>query len=166
MNSPVPPVRVGQGIDVHTFQEGRRLVLGGVEIPHGKGLAGHSDADAVIHAVCDALLGAVGLGDIGMHFPNTDERWRGADSRVLLRHVVELVAAKGWRVGNADVTVVAQSPRLAPYVGEMCRRMAEDLRVEADRVSVKATTPERMGSLGREEGIGVWAVALVYREAP
>ncbi len=164
VNAKAPLFRVGQGIDVHTFQEGRRLVLGGVEIPHAKGLAGHSDADAVIHAVCDAVLGALGLGDIGVHFPSGEARWKDVDSRVLLREVAQRARENGWRVGNVDVTVVAQCPRLAPYVGEMCRRMAGDLGVEAERISVKATTPEGLGALGREEGIAAWAVALLCRE--
>lgn len=160
-----PPFRIGQGIDFHAFQAGRRLVLGGVEIPHDKGLVGHSDADAAIHALCDAALGALGLGDIGTHFPDSDPRWKDADSRVFLREVARMVGEKGWAVGNADLTLLAQRPRLAPYVPEMRRTMAEDLGIDLDRIAVKATTTERLGALGREEGIAAWAVVLLVRRS-
>lgn len=162
---PPPPFRIGQGIDFHAFQAGRRLVLGGVEIPHDKGLQGHSDADAVIHALCDAVLGALGLGDIGTHFPDTDPRWKDADSRVFLREVARMAGEKGWTVGNADMTVLAQRPRLAPYIPEMRRRMAEDLGIDLDKISVKATTTERLGAVGREEGVAAWAVVLLVRRS-
>jgi len=161
LNAQECPLRIGQGMDFHVFAEGRRLILGGVEIPHDRGLLGHSDADAVIHALCDAMLGAAALGDIGKHFPDSDARWKGVDSRVLLRAVRDTVGESGWALVNADVTVVAQRPRIAPFTPEMRRRLAADLGVEEGRISIKATTSERMGALGREEGIGVWAVALL-----
>ncbi len=154
-------VRVGIGLDVHAFADGRPLRLGGVEIPHDRGLAGHSDADVVLHAIADALLGAAALGDIGQHFPDTDPRWAGADSRQLLRRVVELVRAAGFGPANVDVTVVAQEPKLAPYRDEMRRQIAACLGVDLSAVSVKATTTEGLGFTGRREGIGAIAVALV-----
>lgn len=154
-------LRVGLGYDVHPFVAGRPLVLGGVEIAHHAGLAGHSDADAVCHALADALLGALALGDLGRHFPDTDPRWRGADSVDLLRRVVALLAERGARPVNADVTVVTEGPRLAPHVEEMRARLAPALGVTADRVSVKATRPERLGALGRGEGLAAMAVVLV-----
>lgn len=160
-----PPLRIGQGIDFHVFAEGRRLVLGGVEIPFARGLLGHSDADVVIHALCDALLGAVALGDIGMHFPNTDPRWKDCDSRVLLREVYRMVRERGWRLVNADLTIVAQKPRIAPHIPQMQNRLARDLDAPPDCVSIKATTPERLGALGREEGIAVWAACLLQKDA-
>lgn len=153
--------RIGFGYDVHRFAAGRRLVLGGVEIPHAAGLDGHSDADVLLHAVCDALLGALALGDIGAHFPNTDERWRGADSRVLLREVVRLVAAEGYRVGNVDVMVALERPKLRPHVDAMRANLAADLGVDVRAVSVKAGTNERMGFVGREEGAAAYAVCLL-----
>ena len=153
--------RSGIGFDVHRFETGRRLVLGGVEIPHPRGLAGHSDADVVIHAVCDALLGAAALGDIGLHFPNDDPEWQDADSMALLERVVEMVGESGWRVENVDATVVAEAPRLAPHVPEMCRKISRAIGVERDRVSVKATTAEEMGFVGREEGIAALATACL-----
>lgn len=161
-----PPLRVGQGVDIHAFQAGRRLVLGGVEIPHDRGLLGHSDADPAIHALCDAVLGALGLGDIGAHFPDTDARWKDVDSRVLLREVARKAADAGWGVVNADLTLLAQRPRLSPHIPEMRRRLADDLGISPDRVSIKATTTERLGAMGREEGIAAWAVVLLYRIAP
>ena len=156
-------VRVGLGYDVHRLVEGRPLVLGGVRIDHATGLAGHSDADALTHAVIDALLGAVALGDIGEHFPDTDERWRGADSIDLLEHVVGLLAERGYAVGNVDAVIVAEAPRMKPHVAAMRERLARALRVEVDRVSVKATTEEGLGPVGRREGIAARAVALVTR---
>ena len=155
--------RVGIGIDFHRFAPGRRLVLGGVDIPHDQGLLGHSDADVVLHALCDALLGAAALGDIGQHFPPTEERWRGISSVVLLRRVRELLEGAGFRPLQVDVAVVAEKPRLAPYIPAMRRTIAEALGMPEAAVSVKATTAEGMGVLGRGEGIGAWAVALIQR---
>lgn len=156
-------VRIGQGYDVHRFAPDRRLVLGGVEIPHDRGLLGHSDADVLCHAIADALLGAVSLGDIGRHFPDTDPRWRDADSIVLLRAVTAMLRERGWRVGNVDATLVAEEPRVAPYVGAMRERLAAAMGVLPEDVGVKATTNERMGFVGRREGIAALAVALVTR---
>ena len=157
-------LRVGLGYDVHPFTEGRPLVLGGVAIPHAAGLAGHSDADAVSHALADALLGALALGDLGRHFPDTDARWRGADSLDLLRRVVALLAERGARPVNADATVVTEEPRLAPHVDAMRERLAAALGVARERVSVKATRPEGLGALGQGKGLAAMAVVLV--EAP
>ncbi len=152
---------IGQGIDAHRFAPGRPLVLGGVRVEHNEGLAAHSDGDVVIHALCDALLGAAGLGDIGRHFPDTDEAFSGIDSRILLRRVMESLTGLGLFVHNADITVVAQRPRLAPYVADMNRTLAADLECPAERVNVKATTTERMGFTGRGEGIAAFAVVLL-----
>ena len=154
-------MRIGQGFDAHAFAEGRRLVLGGVAIPHARGLAGHSDADVLLHAICDALLGAAALGNIGRHFPDSDPQYKDADSRMLLRAVAAKLAARGLRAGNVDATVVAQAPRLAPHVPQMVANIAADLGLAVDRVNVKATTTERLGFAGREEGIAAMAVALV-----
>lgn len=159
-------IRIGQGFDAHAFNEGGRLVLGGVEIPHDRGLEAHSDGDVAIHALCDALLGALALGDIGGHFPDSSADFKGIDSRILLRRVAALVAAQGYRVGNVDVTVIAERPRLAPRIPLMRERLAADLAVAAGQVSVKATTTERMGFTGRGEGIAAQAAALLLREAP
>lgn len=155
--------RIGQGYDVHALVPGRRLILGGVEIPHEAGLLGHSDADALLHAITDALLGAAGLGDIGRLFPDTDERWRGADSRALLRGAMEAVRNAGWRVGNVDATVVAQAPRIAPHVAAMAANIAADLGIEPGGVNVKGKTHERLGFEGRQEGIAAQAVILLLR---
>ena len=157
------PFRVGQGFDVHALVEGRPLIIGGVTIPHTHGLLGHSDADVLLHAITDALQGAAGLGDIGRHFPDTDPTFKGADSRVLLRHVVGLIHAKGWKVGNVDNTIVAQAPKMAPHIETMRALIAADLQVELDQVNVKATTTEKLGFVGREEGIAVHSVALLLR---
>jgi 2-C-methyl-D-erythritol 2,4-cyclodiphosphate synthase len=154
-------MRIGTGFDVHAFADGRALVLGGVTIAHTRGLAGHSDADVLLHAISDALLGALALGDLGAHFPDSDPRWKGADSRDLLRHVVSLVAARGWAIGNVDATVIAQAPRIAPHVPAMRANVAADLGCAPDRVSIKATTTERLGFAGREEGIAAEAVVLL-----
>jgi 2-C-methyl-D-erythritol 2,4-cyclodiphosphate synthase len=154
-------LRVGLGYDVHPFTEGRPLVLGGVAIPHAAGLAGHSDADAVSHALADALLGALALGDLGRHFPDTDARWHGADSLDLVRRVVALLAERGARPVNADATVVTEEPRLAPHVDAMRERLAAALGVARERVSVKATRPEGLGALGRGKGLAAMAVVLV-----
>ena len=156
--------RVGQGCDVHALVPGRKLILGGVTIPHSAGLLGHSDADALLHAITDAILGAAGLGDIGHMFPDTDERWKGADSRVLLRGVAEAVRAAGWRVGNIDCTVIAQAPRIAPYVIAMRENIAADLGIAVERINVKGKTSERLGFVGRQEGISTEAVALLRRD--
>jgi len=156
-------MRVGQGFDVHAFAEGRRLMLGGVEVPHALGLAGHSDADVLIHAICDALLGAAGLGDIGHHFPDTDEKYAGADSRELLAEVVRQLKDRGWMVGNIDATVIAQAPKLAPFIESMRTCLAELLDVEIDAVNIKATSTEHLGFTGRKEGIAAQAAALIQR---
>ena len=153
--------RIGQGYDVHALVPGRALIVGGVTIPAARGLLGHSDADVLLHALTDALLGAAGLGDIGQHFPDTEARWRGADSRALLRHCRALVGARGYAVGNCDIVVVCERPRLAPHVALMRERIAEDLECEVDGVGVKATTSEKLGFTGREEGIAAQAVALL-----
>lgn len=157
--------RIGQGFDVHAFSEGRPLILGGVEIPHALGLAGHSDADVLIHAICDALLGAAGLGDIGHHFPDSDARYQGADSRMLLAEVVGKLAEQGWQPENVDATVIAQAPRLAPYIRAMRETLAGLLRLDKSAVNIKATTSERLGFTGRGEGIAAMAVALIRRQA-
>ncbi|HTO20262.1 MAG TPA: 2-C-methyl-D-erythritol 2,4-cyclodiphosphate synthase [Pseudomonas sp.] len=154
-------MRIGHGYDVHRFGEGDFITLGGVRISHKFGLLAHSDGDVLLHALSDALLGAAALGDIGRHFPDTDPTFKGADSRVLLRHVVGLVREKGWQVGNVDATIVAQAPKMAPHIQTMRERIAEDLCVELDQVNVKATTTEKLGFTGREEGIAVHAVALL-----
>ncbi len=154
-------MRVGQGYDAHRFASGERLVLGGVEIPHDQGLAAHSNGDVLVHALCDALLGAAGLGDIGRHFPDSSEEFDGIDSRILLRRVVSLLQEKAMRVANVDLTVVAQAPRLAPHVEGMRLNLASDLELDASRVNIKATTTEGMGFAGRGEGIAAYAVALL-----
>lgn len=156
-------IRIGHGFDVHRLVEGRRCIICGVDIPHSVGLLGHSDADVALHALSDALLGAAALGDIGKHFPDTDQRWRGADSRMLLRGVVDLIAAKGYAVGNVDVTIMAQAPKMAPHIEQMRRNIADDLGIDMDCVSVKATTTERLGFTGRGEGIAAEAVALIVK---
>ena len=154
-------MRIGHGYDVHRFGEGEFITLGGVRIPHRFGLIAHSDGDVLLHALSDALLGAAALGDIGRHFPDTDPQFEGADSRVLLRHVLGLIHAKGWRVGNLDATIVAQAPKMAPHIEAMRAHIAADLQIELDAVNVKATTTEKLGFAGREEGIAVHAVALL-----
>lgn len=156
------PFRIGQGYDSHRLVAGRKLILGGVEIPHHLGLLGHSDADALLHAITDALLGAVALGDIGRHFPDTDAQFANADSRMLLRHAYAKVRAAGYVLGNIDATVIAQAPKMAPHIPQMVANIAQDLGVELNQVNLKAKTNEKMGYLGREEGIAVDAVALLY----
>ncbi len=158
-----PSMRIGNGFDTHALVEGRRLVLGGVTIPYARGLAGHSDADVLLHAITDAILGALALGDLGAHFPDTDPRWKGVDSRVLLRHAMGLAAAAGWAIGNVDATVVAQAPKLAPHVPQMAANLAADLDCDATQVSVKATTTEHLGFAGRGEGIAALATVLLVR---
>ena len=157
-------MRIGNGFDVHALVTGRSLVLGGIIIPHARGLDGHSDADVLLHAVCDAILGALALGDIGMHFPDSDVRWKGAESRVLLRHVASLASAQGWRIGNLDATVIAEAPKLAPHVPAMRANIAADLACGIGDVSVKATTTERLGFAGRGEGIAALATVLLVRD--
>ena len=157
-------IRFGMGYDVHRLVEGRRLILGGVEVPHSLGLLGHSDADVLLHAISDALLGAAALGDIGKHFPDTDERYKGADSLVLLAKVKSLVSEKGYRIGNVDATVVAQRPKLAPHIDAMREKIARTLEVDIDAVNVKATTEEKLGFTGSEEGISAYAVAGIERK--
>ncbi len=154
-------MRIGHGYDAHRFAAGRPLVLGGVHVPHDRGLAAHSDGDAVIHALCDALLGAAAMGDIGAYFPDTDATFRNIDSRVLLRRVQELLQQRGWRVGNVDITIIAQAPRLANFIPDMRKILAGDLHTGVENVSIKATTTERMGFTGREEGLAAHAVALL-----
>jgi 2-C-methyl-D-erythritol 2,4-cyclodiphosphate synthase len=154
-------MRIGQGFDAHALITGRKLVIGGVEIPHEKGLAGHSDADVLIHAVCDALLGAAGLGDIGKHFPDSDARFKGIDSRKLLREVARLLKERGLTVANVDATIIAQAPRMAPHIPVMRANLAADLGIAPDAVNVKAKTTEKLGFVGRGEGIAAEAVALL-----
>jgi 2-C-methyl-D-erythritol 2,4-cyclodiphosphate synthase len=156
-------VRIGNGFDVHALVAGRPLVLGGVTIPFERGLAGHSDADVLLHAICDAILGALALGDIGRHFPDTDPRWKDADSRALVRHVASLASAQGWQIGNLDATVIAQAPKLAPHVAAMRAHIAADLGCELGLVSVKATTTDHLGFAGRGEGIAALATVLLLR---
>ncbi len=154
-------VHIGIGYDVHALVEGRKLILGGVDIPHHKGLDGHSDADVLMHAICDAILGAIGEADIGHLFPNTDPRWRGAPSRLFLREATRLVAARSGKLVNVDATLVAQAPKIAPHIPDMKRRIAEALEINPGKVGIKATTNEHLGFLGREEGIAAMAVASV-----
>jgi 2-C-methyl-D-erythritol 2,4-cyclodiphosphate synthase len=163
MSGALPDVRTGLGWDSHRLVEGRPLILGGVRIESAVGLDGHSDADVLTHAVIDALLGAAGMGDIGEHFPDTDERWRGADSIALLRHVTTLVAERGWTVTNVDVTVILERPKLSPHKAAMAARIAETLGVDVERVNVKATTAERLDAVGRGEGAVAQAVATIVR---
>ncbi len=154
-------MRIGQGYDVHALVAGRRLVIGGVEIPHDKGLAGHSDADVLLHAICDALLGAAALGDIGQHFPDTDPKYEGSNSRTLLKEVGKKISAQGYRIINIDATIIAQAPRMALHVPRMIGNIAADLGIQPAAVSVKATTTENLGFVGRAEGIAAQAIALI-----
>lgn len=156
--------RIGNGYDVHVLTEGRKLILGGVEIPHTKGVLGHSDGDVLIHAIMDALLGALSLGDIGLHFPDTEEEYRGISSLLLLKKIKELVQEKGYRVGNIDATIAIQKPKLRPYIDTMREKIANILEIDVDRVSIKATTEEKLGFTGREEGIKAYAVTLLEKE--
>ena len=157
------PFRIGYGYDVHRLVEGRKFILGGLDIPHEKGLLGHSDADVLLHAITDALLGALALGDIGTHFPDTDPAYEGIDSRELLRNAYKLVTDRGYELGNLDATIVAERPKLKPHIPEMQKRISEDLGCEIDQVSIKATTSEKMGFAGRKEGVAAMAtVLLVY----
>ena len=154
-------MRIGHGYDVHAFAENRKLILGGVEIPHTKGLAGHSDADVLLHAICDALLGAAALGDIGKHFPDTSSDYKNIDSRILLRHVYTLLTERNYKLLNLDCTIVAQKPKLARYIEQMRKNIAQDLQTSIDNINVKATTTEKLGFTGREEGITAQAVCLI-----
>ncbi|TSA37472.1 MAG: 2-C-methyl-D-erythritol 2,4-cyclodiphosphate synthase [Methylococcaceae bacterium] len=154
-------IRIGQGYDVHRFNTGDHLMLGGVRIPYEQGLEAHSDGDVVLHALCDALLGAAALGDIGKHFPDTEAQYQGADSRVLLRHVYQLLQSKGYQLVNADITIIAQAPKMAPHIANMCQSIADDLTTPLDTINVKATTTEKLGFEGRKEGIAVTAVVLI-----
>jgi len=158
-------MRIGQGFDVHAFAENRKLIIGGVEIPHSLGLLGHSDADVLLHAICDALLGAAALGDIGKHFPDTDPRYKGADSRALLRHVAALLAERGYVAQNVDATIIAQAPKMAPHISAMVANIASDLDMPSDCVNVKATTTEQLGFTGRGEGIAAQAVCLLMKRS-
>jgi 2-C-methyl-D-erythritol 2,4-cyclodiphosphate synthase len=156
-------IRIGQGFDVHAFNENRKLIIGGVEIPYELGLLGHSDADVLLHAICDALLGAAGLGDIGRHFPDTDAQYKNIDSRELLRDVMAKVQSLGWKVANVDATIIAQAPKMSPHIPAMAENIATDLGMAIGQVNVKATTTEKLGFTGRGEGIAAQAVCLLIR---
>jgi 2-C-methyl-D-erythritol 2,4-cyclodiphosphate synthase len=156
-------IRVGQGVDIHQLVEGRDFWLGGILIPHDKGALGHSDADVLIHAICDAILGAANLGDIGVHFPDTDSKFKGIDSKILLRHVTDLVKTKGWKIGNVDSTLILEKPKIKPHITAMQEILATLMDIELDAVSIKATTNEKMGYVGREEGILAFASVLIYK---
>jgi 2-C-methyl-D-erythritol 2,4-cyclodiphosphate synthase len=159
-------IRIGNGFDIHPFAENRKLFLGGIEIPNAKGLEGHSDADVVLHAICDALLGALALGDIGKHFPNTDPAYKDIDSKKLLAHVVKLVHKNGFEPGNIDVMLLAEKPKILSYIPEMQKTISEILHTSVEQVSIKATTMEKLGAIGREEGIAALAVVLVFKLEP
>ncbi len=156
-------IRIGQGFDVHAFGDGDHLMLGGIRVPHSRGLIAHSDGDVAIHALCDAILGALALGDIGKHFPPDDSRWRDADSCTFLRHCTTLARARGWIVGNADITIVCERPKIGPHADAMRKNLADDMLVAMDAVSIKATTTEKLGFCGREEGIAAMAVVLLQK---
>jgi 2-C-methyl-D-erythritol 2,4-cyclodiphosphate synthase len=158
-------LRIGQGFDVHAFTDGEFVTLGGVRIPHTRGVLAHSDGDVLLHSLCDALLGAAGLGDIGMHFPDTDARWRGVDSREFVRHVETLLAMRGFEVVNVDVTVLAESPRLGKHRDAMRSNIAKDLQIVPERVNIKATTTEKLGFIGRSDGLACQAIALIQKKA-
>jgi len=157
-------MRIGQGYDVHAFIEGDHIVLGGVIIPHDKAFAAHSDGDVLVHAVCDALLGALALGDIGKHFPDTDAKFENIDSRILLRYVYSLARGEGYRLGNLDATIIAQAPKMAPHIDDMRQNLADDLESPIDKVSVKATTTEKLGFEGEKKGIAVQATVLIFED--
>ena len=159
--SSIPSFRIGQGIDVHAFGDGDHVMVGGVRVPHSHGVLAHSDGDVALHALCDAMLGALAIGDIGVHFPPSDDRWKGADSRALLRHCNGLLAARGWQVGNADVTVICERTKIGPHAQAMRETIAADLAIDVERVSVKATTSERLGFTWRGKGIAAQAVCLL-----
>lgn len=157
-------IRVGNGYDVHQLADGLRLVIGGVEIEHTRGCVAHSDGDVAIHALCDAILGALALGDIGKHFPDTSSEFKGIDSKILLRRVMELIWERGYTLGNADITIAAQKPKMAPHIPKMRQVLSDIMNVDMDRVSVKATTTEKLGFVGREEGIEVWASVIMLKK--
>ncbi|MGB3573955.1 MAG: 2-C-methyl-D-erythritol 2,4-cyclodiphosphate synthase [Phormidesmis sp.] len=157
-------IRIGNGYDVHRLQTGRKLILGGVDIPHTKGLLGHSDADALTHAIMDAMLGALSLGDIGLYFPPSDPKWAGADSQVLLAQVNQLIGEKGWQIGNIDSVVIAEQPKLKPHIQTMRDRLSTTLHIQPEQIGIKATTHEKLGPLGREEGIAAHAVVLLQTQ--
>ncbi len=161
MNSPI--IRIGNGYDVHRLVTGRKLILGGVDVPHSTGLDGHSDADALLHALCDALLGAVGAGDIGAHFPDTDPQWKGISSLVLLEQVTTICREKGFEISNIDTIVVAQKPKLAPFLPDMKKNIAQAMSIDIGQINIKATTTEKLGFAGKEEGIAAYAVALLSK---
>lgn len=154
-------IRIGNGFDIHRLQTGRKLILGGIDIPHSQGLLGHSDADALTHAIMDAMLGALSLGDIGVYFPPSDPKWAGADSQVLLAQVNQLVCDRGWHISNIDSVVIAEQPKLNPHIHNMRKQLAATLHIEPDQIGIKATTYEKLGPIGREEGIAAYAVALL-----
>lgn len=154
-------IRIGNGFDIHRLQPGRKLILGGIDIPHSQGLLGHSDADALTHAIIDAMLGALSLGDIGVYFPPSDPKWAGADSQMLLAQVNQLVGDRGWRIGNIDSVVIAERPKLNPHIHSMRKQLAATLAIEPDQIGIKATTHEKLGPIGKEEGIAAYAVALL-----
>ncbi len=156
--------RTGFGFDVHAFTEGRKLILGGIEIPFDKGLEGHSDADVLLHAICDAMLGALALGDIGVHFPDTDEKWKDADSKLLLKQVNELIKSKGYQVGNLDCVLAIQQPKISPYSDMIRNKIAEILDVDFEQISLKATTTEKLGFVGRDEGVVSFATVLLVKK--
>jgi 2-C-methyl-D-erythritol 2,4-cyclodiphosphate synthase len=157
------PFRIGQGVDVHQLVEGRPMILGGVQIEHSKGPLGHSDADVLIHAICDAILGAANLGDIGKHFPDTSAEFKGIDSKILLRRVTDLLHQQGWKIGNVDSTLILEKPKIKPHIEKMQETMAKLMDITPDLVSIKATTNEKMGYVGREEGVLAFASCLIYR---
>jgi 2-C-methyl-D-erythritol 2,4-cyclodiphosphate synthase len=156
--------RTGFGFDVHAFAEGRKLIIGGIEIPYDKGLEGHSDADVLLHAICDAMLGALALGDIGIHFPNTDERWKDADSSLLLKHVIELINSKGYELGNLDCVLAMEKPKISPYVNQIRMRISEIIEADIEQISIKATTTEKLGFVGRTEGVVSFATVLLTKK--
>jgi 2-C-methyl-D-erythritol 2,4-cyclodiphosphate synthase len=156
--------RTGFGFDVHAFAEGRKLIIGGIEIPYDKGLEGHSDADVLLHAICDAMLGALALGDIGIHFPNTDERWKDSDSALLLKLVNELIQSYGYELGNLDCVLAMENPKISPYVEQIRNRISELLNADADQISIKATTTEKLGFVGRTEGVVSFATVLLTKK--
>jgi len=159
----LPSIRIGQGFDVHAFGDGDHVMLGGVRIAHDRGVLAHSDGDVALHALCDAILGALALGDIGRHFPPSDDRWKDADSRSFVRHCRQLIGERGWQVGNCDITVVCERPKVGPHADAMRRNIADDLGIALDAVSIKATTSEKLGFTGRGEGIAAQAVALLVK---
>lgn len=156
--------RIGNGFDVHPFADGRKLIIGGVEIPYSKGLLGHSDADVLLHAVCDGMLGALALGDIGIHFPNTDDKYKNIDSKILLQKVNELINQNGYELGNMDVMLLMEKPKIAPFIPKMKKIIAEIIEVEQEQISIKATTSERLGFVGREEGVAAFVVVLLIKK--